>query len=176
MNKFIGFTGKAGVGKSTIAILIEAKYGYRRRAFADPLKSALVQMTGLPMRYFTEIELKEKIIPWIGKSPRELMQLMGTDFVRHMINTDFWVVRMKEFLINTEHNIVIDDIRFPGEAQMIRDLGGQIVHLRRSFKNVTSHSDHVSENGVPVMSNDIVISSPKTCDEAGTLKMIEGLL
>lgn len=60
-----------------------------------------------------------------GLSPRRLLQIIGTDCVREMIMPDFWVARMRESLKRTSCEIVlIDDVRFADEAQMIIDAGG----------------------------------------------------
>ena len=41
-----------------------------------------------------------------------------------MIDHDFWIWRMRQAISdNSHHNIVIDDIRFDNEAQLVRDNG-----------------------------------------------------
>jgi hypothetical protein len=142
----VGFAGTAGIGKSTLATLVSGWCNGIIIPYSKPLKESLVKLTGLSMDYFTDIELKEKIMPGLGKTPRQIMQLFGTEFVRNMIASDFWIWRMKqEFEKHQDKNIFIDDIRFNNEAQLIRDNGGIIIHLIRKYEKVTKESDHISE-------------------------------
>lgn len=121
MKNLIGLAGCAGVGKSTIARMLRVNLGYRRIAFADPLKEALSIITGLSLNHFYNIKLKEKQTEY-GKSPRQMMQMGGTEFVRNMINPNFWIIRMQKELNQFFPNerIVVDDIRFENEADLIR--------------------------------------------------------
>ena len=145
--KIIGLAGLARVGKTTIAEYLRDNHGYTILSFATPLKEALVALTDLPMEYFTDQDLKhEPLSTFSGKSPREVMQLFGTDFCRNMIAEDFWCNLMHNKILNTQSNVVIDDIRFQDEADLITSLGGVVVNLHR--KSVERDSDHVSENGV----------------------------
>jgi hypothetical protein len=55
-------------------------------------------------------------------------------------------------------SVVIDDVRFEAEAQMIRTLGGRIVHLQR--RGVEYRRDHNSEHGITIAEGDLVLSNP----------------
>jgi len=157
----IGFTGKAGVGKTTIAKKLQDYKGFLVKSFANPLKESLVTLTGLPMCHFTDSFLKEQSTEF-GKTPRELMQLYGTEFVRNMICEHFWVIRMRQELNSIGRvDVVIDDVRFEDEAQLIRERGGYLIHLKRDFESPTDKTGHKSEAGITVKENDIVIDSGK---------------
>lgn len=155
----IGLSGRAGVGKTTIAKMLEKREGFVIRTYAYPLKKSLSALTGLSINYFTDIRLKEEVIDWIGKSPRQMMQMMGTEFVRNMVHPDFWTNRMRETLnrMDSTVNVVIDDCRFENETQLIRDLGGQIVHLRREYACPTKEINHQSERPLKIQEEDIGI-------------------
>ena len=160
--EIIGFTGQAGVGKTTIArMLSRHQWQSDIVSFAGSLKGALQILTMLPSQHFTDAKLKEMLIDGVGKSPRELMQLCGTEFVRKMVHPDFWVWRMHRVLADMREYelIMIDDVRFENEAALVRELGGTVVHLRRDFKSPTVHSGHESERSLRVMEGDIVIDS-----------------
>jgi hypothetical protein len=159
----IGLTGQMGVGKTTIANALRDNYGFVVKAYATPLKKAMVELTGLSMEYFTDIELKEKQLEY-GLSPRELMQKFGTEFVREMVNPDFWIIRMRRVikkLQEEKQHIVIDDVRFENEAALIRQMGGTVVHLRRIYEPVSSCTEHESEQVLRVYDEDFNISSGK---------------
>jgi hypothetical protein len=153
--KLIGFTGKAGVGKSTMANrLINDPLFYHQLSllsFASPLKRSLSELTGLRIEYFTDQLLKESKIEWLGMSPRELMQKFGTDFVRNTIHPEFWVMRMRERLKKCHHDVVIDDIRFDNEAALVRENCGCLIHI---IRDVPSVSNHVSETPVRYRNGD----------------------
>ncbi|RLI65904.1 MAG: hypothetical protein DRO67_02005 [Candidatus Asgardarchaeum californiense] len=154
----IGLVGPAGVGKTTIAKVFEAALGFKIMSFAEPLKKSLSVLTGLPPKYFTNIELKEKQIPGLDDSPRTLMQKFGTEFVRDTIHKDFWVWRMRNNINKYPNkNIIIDDIRFHNEAQLVRDMGGVVIHLNREYDSPTKHTNHISEKPVSRMDDDFIV-------------------
>lgn len=86
----IGFTGRAQVGKDTAAAHLRAAHGFRQIAFADPLRAMLQTGFGLTAKDF-EPGRKEELLPLIGKSPRQLMQSMGTEWGRTLVSPDVWV-------------------------------------------------------------------------------------
>jgi hypothetical protein len=144
----IGLTGKKGSGKSTVAGMLCEKYDYRIMSFATPIKDMLMSM-GLTEDEIYNIELKEKIVERFGKSPRELLQLLGTEFGRNLIADDIWV-RVLESKIDSDDQIVIDDVRFANEAEMIKGKGGKIIRVTRMGQELGMVDTHVSEAGIPL--------------------------
>jgi hypothetical protein len=139
----IAFTGKMGAGKSTAAKALTNR-GYTRIRFAGPLKSMMAQL-GLNER---EIDGDLKELPCAllgGKTPRFAMQTIGTEWGRDTISSSLWVDVFKHTVNKLPDYIpvVVDDCRFPNEAQAIRDLGGHIVKVTRP--NLTIASLHSSE-------------------------------
>ena len=62
------------------------------------------------------------------------------------------MLMLRERLIKDMDNktspMVIDDLRFPNEATMVRELGGEVwLVRRRGFK--PSNDNHASEAGIP---------------------------
>jgi hypothetical protein len=80
----IGLHGKAHAGKDTVGQMLVG-YGLDRVAFADPIKRMLIEGLGLTAEHF-DSPLKEEPIPWLGKSPRQLMQTLGTEWGRDLVN------------------------------------------------------------------------------------------
>lgn len=148
----VGIAGPAGAGKSTIGREIWLHDKFQILSFAHPLKAALIKMTGLDRKWFYNIDYKEKEIPGLpGVTPRIMMQKFGTEFAREMIAPDFWLWRMKMSLSKySDKNIVIDDIRFENEADLVRVNGGVVIHLQRDFVSPTVHSTHKSEQPMNV--------------------------
>lgn len=141
----IGLTGFKGCGKSTVAEIIEEQLGYKIRSFASPIKDMLRAM-GLSHEELYDPETKERVIEDFGKSPRQIMQLLGTEFGRNMLSPNVWVAALMR-QINDEDNFVIDDVRFPNEAAAIHARGGKIVRVVRPTSE-EKKDEHVSEQGL----------------------------
>lgn len=141
----LGIAGKAGSGKSTAAqVLLDA--GWARVKFAGPLKD-MMRALGLDDRHI-EGDLKDVPCDLLqGQTPRYAMQTLGTEWGRDCIGRDFWIDlarRRISLAMSAGLNVVVDDVRFENEAQVIRDLGGLVLGLERG----DGAGDHVSEAGV----------------------------
>jgi len=167
----IGFTGPACSGKDTACDYLTQTYHFRKYSFAAPIKRALMAMFGLSIQH-VDGDLKECNLDWLGKSPRQLMQTLGTEWGRNEVCSDLWVKVLAHETINDMALAeefeevwvgVISDIRFPEEAVWIRENGGIIVHISRSY--IKSVSPHTSENGIAIHTNDAVISNNGTIQE-----------
>lgn len=166
----IGMAGKMGSGKSSVSDCFVKNNNFVKLSFAKPLKDSLVLLTGLDISNFTDMEKKEVPIPGVGKSPRELMQLMATDFIREMVNYDFWLWRMGQSISKfSDRDIIIDDVRFENEANFIRSNGGKIVHIKRDFEFASNHKQHKSEKGVKIQLNDTVLHAEDTVESTATV-------
>ena len=143
----IGITGPAFSGKDTIANHLCWSHGYFCESFADPLRTGLEAMFGLQESHFDR-EHKEQVIEWIGKSPRELLQTLGTQWGRDLVNRQIWCRHMHRRLQDYPpwcKNIVIPDVRFVDEARFIHSHGGVIWRVIRPGAETTAHSDRTSE-------------------------------
>ncbi|EIU7173476.1 deoxynucleotide monophosphate kinase [Pseudomonas aeruginosa] len=158
----IGLTGRARSGKDTAANYLAAQFGLLVYALASPLKLALLDMLNLPGSAL-EGPAKEQPLPWLGKSPRELMQLLGTEWGRNLVHPQLWLMLADMNLSNhleampQAQGFVISDVRFDNEADWIRAKGGVVVHLRRQVgAEVAAHS---SESGITPGARDLFISN-----------------
>jgi len=142
----LGICGRKGSGKSTAAqVLLDA--GWKRVKFADPLKNML-RVIGLDDRHI-EGDLKELPCDLLGgKTPRWAMQSLGTEWGRNCIFPDFWMslARREIALVLAQgYSVVVDDVRFDNEADMIRELGGSVLLIKRG---PDAPIEHESEKGV----------------------------
>lgn len=162
----IGLTGAAGAGKGSVANVLVARYGFHELAFADPLYQAVSAITGMPVEWLKDRRNKEQPIPWIGKSPRELLQLLGTDFGRKMVKESLWVDRAMGAASECE-KAVIADVRFDNEAEAVKDRGGVIWEVRRPTKSclVGASAAHESEAGVSRMFIDLFLPNDGTLED-----------
>ena len=174
----IGLAGRKGSGKSTVAEILKEKYGYRRLSFATPLKDMIMAM-GVTEDEIFNLDLKEKPIERFGgRSPRELLQLLGTEFARNMVCQDVWV-KAVEARIESNDQIVIDDVRFPNEAEMIREKGGKIIRVTRMGQELGMIDTHASEAGIPLelIDHEIKNSSCYISDlEVSAVRVMEELI
>ncbi len=127
----IALTGLAGSGKSTASKYLVEKNGYQLVKFAGPLKDML-RAIGLSESQI-EGELKEEPCAWLqGATPRHAMQTLGTQWGRVCIGPSFWIelwVRRVNLIIAAGGCVVVDDCRFPNEADEVRKLGGVVWQL-----------------------------------------------
>lgn len=165
----IGLAGLARTGKSTVAKHLELAHDFQCYAFADPLREGLMQIFNLSPCDF-EGSKKEEQIDWLGRSPRELMQLLGTEFGRNMVHPDLWLMLADQnlhFLEQTNACVagfVISDLRFENEAAFIRRRGGYVIHLQRP--DAPEVHAHVSELGIVIQDTDLVV-----CNDGGVEDM-----
>lgn len=141
----IAFTGLAQSGKTTAANAFIA-IGFDRMSFAEPIKAMVSCLT--------PCKDKDARPPSLcGKTLREVYQTLGTDWGRKMVGEDIWILagraRLDELLGDVESDIirgiVLDDVRFDNEAELIRNMGGLVVEITRSS---VPQMEHSSEAGI----------------------------
>ena len=109
------FVAKAGAGKTYNAKFVIKKYGYQIAKFAYPVYM-------IAEKYFN-----------MTKKDRKLLQVIGTDAGRDLIDSEIWVKRFKEDMLivkktaeilnKSTQKFVMDDCRFPNEHQILKELG-----------------------------------------------------
>lgn len=148
----IAFTGLAGAGKSTAALHLVETHGFHRVRFAGPLK-AMMAALGLSQREI-DGDLKEQPCALLGdQTPRHAMQTLGTEWGRKLIVSDLWIRAWQAAMdaLPPGAPVVVDDCRFPNEAEAVRAAGGVIVRIERPGAGTTSV--HESEqHQLPTMS------------------------
>lgn len=129
----IGLSGYAQVGKDTVANYLIEKYGYRRIAFADPIREALYtldpkiridEMVGASLANAVD-HMGWEEVKKLSTDARELLQRMGTEVGRNMFGQDFWVEQAFKN-VSSDENVVFTDVRFLNEASHIKSYYGQL--------------------------------------------------
>jgi len=163
----IGFTGIAGSGKDTAAALIAKRLGkIEILAFAKPLKDAAQILFNFTDDQLHDPVKKEEIDPRWGKSPRKIFQWLGTDILREHIDKDFFIINMRQKIENSNADfIVVTDVRFPNEAELIRSMGGKVIKIVRPDATTTEHSSHITEQGIPESLVDKIIINDGTIED-----------
>lgn len=166
------YSPAAQSGKTTVANYLQER-GYCRLPFAQPMRGMLSVMLS-DLGYDEErIEFhlhvdKEAVLPELGVSVRHLMRTLGTEWGRDCVSPTVWLdvwlakARRKSF-------VVVDDVRFRNEADLIYLLGGEVWRITRP--GVVRTTDHASEGGLDTWTK-------FTCDivNAGTISdLLNGL-
>lgn len=95
---------------------------------------------------------------------RGILQRMGTDFGRNMVDENIWVniavASIKRELANGK-SVVVTGMRFPNELEAIRNLGGSLGWVERN--GIKAPNDlHVSESSVSAADFDFIIYNNST--------------
>lgn len=171
MPRVVGIAGLAGAGKDTLAAHLVAKYGFVRRALADPIKELLNEFFEWDMMDWDSRIWKEA--PILAQyrstgqeySPRQLAQWLGTEVGRRTFGVDCWVNLLDDYLNEKAGglSVVVPDIRFANEARYIKQAGGIVIEVRRG--DAPKVAAHVSESGLPTGYADSVIYNNGTVEE-----------
>jgi hypothetical protein len=163
--RLIGITGRAGSGKNTVAGLVP---GAEVIGLADPIYQGLATMLGLDELELRDRGRKEAPIEWLGRSPRTLLQTLGTEWGRDTVRSDIWLLmaerRIRELDRAGAAAVVVADVRFANEAEMIRRMGGQIWEVRRPGQAI-GEAGHSSERGIGAELVDVVIDNDGSLEE-----------
>jgi len=157
----IGLTGKARSGKDTLAKHLEETHGYHHYWFSKPMKDACHHIFGWDDRHLYG-ELKEVVDSRYGVSPRYALQTIGTQWGRDIINRDLWLLRAKEE-IRLNKDIVISDVRFDNEAEMILEQGGLVINIVRP--DAQQVNEHESESGIDASLVSFTVENDRTIED-----------
>lgn len=145
----LGFVGATGSGKTTLASRLVGCRGFTRVHMGQPIKDMLAvlgvtseQLTGPP-----EVRRRPSALLG-GRSPRQAMETLGTDWGRRMISANLWAnaveVRIRAMWSDCPSPAVIDDLRFPSDWSVIERLGGTLVRIvRPGIGERRTAADHV---------------------------------
>lgn len=163
----IGLNGRLKSGKDTTCEIIKELYAHAERvSFADALKDSAAAALKLDRDVLEELKNLEEIslrIAFVEDDSinedlfnrvsdwtltfREYLQLYGTEAHREIFGDNFWVDQVLP--VDIDHHdrlLVITDVRFPNEAERVKELGGVIWKIERSTQ--TRHAEHPSEQNI----------------------------
>lgn len=132
-----------GCGKSAVASHLQTYHGYNIVSFATPLKHLTIHFLrylGYDNAAATRLvyHAKEELIPELGVSCRHLQRTLGTEWGRTCVSPTVWIqcwsVQAHEYL-QQDRPVVVDDVRFPNEAEAVTSLGGALWRIDRPNSN-----------------------------------------
>lgn len=157
MSKIIGLSGFIGSGKGAVAKHLVEEYGYVHINFSDALKDVVSIVFNWP-RDLLEGDTPEsrewretRDVYWSNRldreiTPRIVLQLVGTESFRNIIHPEIWVANVeKKILDNPWNDVVISDVRFVNEVDMIKSNNGHVFRVERGVLPdwyFTAKSDH----------------------------------
>lgn len=160
----IGLMGAKGSGKDTAAAHLVEKYGFERRAFADPLKRSVAALFDIPFSDVDKYKLDTECRVSMGyhiddqgqtfdSEPvisnltfRQMLQRYGTEAHRDIFGEDFWVDQtLPVGGYYPGRKIVVTDCRFENEANRIKELHGYLIRINRPDLG-DLNDGHSSEN------------------------------
>ena len=161
----IGLSGYARSGKDTVAELLCLNYGFKRISFAQPMRDALcilnpylsdgLRVSHLVNDYGWEVAKQNPEV-------RRLLQVFGTEIGRKMFGEDVWInIALSD--LRHDERIVISDVRFPNEADAIKEQGGMVWRINRH--DFSAVNDHTSEHAMDTYMFDHAIYNDSTVDE-----------
>ena len=145
--KIIGIYGPQQAGKSEAAKAIATLPRWHRLSFAEPLYAMMSTLLGEDAR---KIDKAASHPVLCGKTLREALQTLGTDWGRNMIGETVWLSAMERqftlFRNAGEEGLVIDDLRFRNEYEFLRERGARIIRIEREGCLIpTLNQGHASE-------------------------------
>ena len=153
--KIIAISGHAGHGKDTVAGLIGG-------ALTGDGERVLITHNADLLKHICKV-----FFGWDGQKDergRTLLQHVGTDIVRKH-DPDFWVgfiAKLLNFFPDDWDYVLIPDVRFPNEIEVLRDAGFDVIHLRVVRPDVETYltpdqSSHPSETALDDVKPDYTI-------------------
>lgn len=158
----IGIAGKARSGKDSLANQLVQNHSFAKYAFASKLLKILLAADPILDDKGTRLSEAYTELGYEGcketypELPR-LMQQLGTEGIRKHLGENTWIDAVFKDIDTCGQNAVIADVRFPNEAQAIRNKGGIIVVMVRRFTDTTRDGSHESEALVETIRPDVMI-------------------
>ena len=158
--KLVGLVGKSGSGKDRFFSQVLAPLGYTRLSLADAVRVFSILLF---TRVYEGIEKDTssliRVFPYLyqemfsmNKSPlaRTVQQYVGTELVKRKFDRDYWIKVLDPLVrerIERGIKVAITDIRFPEEAEYIRNNGGLLIKITGSSRYSEGEpvADHDSE-------------------------------
>lgn len=168
----VGLLGKAGSGKNAAADAL-IRRGWDQVAFADELKAMAYDIDPMVMldregwfrwrRYVRVSELVDQVgwdVAKQHKDVRRFLQRLGTEGVRDHIGRNTWV---ELTMRNVTGPSVFTDVRFPNEADAVKNAGGILIRVERP--DAPDVAGHISEDALKAYTPDYTVINDGTLDD-----------
>ena len=174
----IAISGKAGSGKDTFAKLLRKQFdnvpgtGAELVALADPIKEIIRIMFPRTKKHtlYGPSELRQDLIPNAFKSGipltyRMLLQDLGTEVCRGY-NESIWLdvatYKAEKAVDCFRSSFIITDIRFVNEFNHFKNLGYNMIRIKRDSLNNMNHSSETEQDSISDDAFDFVVDNNGT--------------
>lgn len=146
-------------GKDEVANILKAKFGYKRTAFADPLREICAKIMQLPLVHFTDDALKD-----ISFSTPVIMRIENIEILCDLVSAD---ELQTQLLMQTGR-----DIKFNTPREILQFVGTELLRncIRESFL-IDLALDNVKN-----AEGNVVITDARFANERAALKALGGTL
>jgi hypothetical protein len=161
----LGFLAEKGSGKDTAGDYLVKNYGFKKDSFARPLKDACKILFRLTDNQVDgTIKEKETLDKRWDKTPRQILQFVGTELFRDQVREDFWIYNFN-LRYDYKESFAVTDVRFQNEVDCIKKLGGYVVKISRPTQNENKdvHSSELEMNNIK--NYDFLIVNDGTLDD-----------
>lgn len=181
----IGLHGEIGAGKDTVCEMMRylmykycteytfddwaangAASDWKNVKISKRLKEIVSMLTGYSIEQIEDRLLKDAPIKGWGNDAvtlRTVMNEVGTGIARKL-NPNVWIFSTFANYTNDDKWIV-SDIRFPNEADYIRNKGGIIIDIRREISYSTVDYSHLTETAMREYEYDYIIENRGSLDD-----------
>ena len=141
----IGLSGYARSGKDEVANILVKNFGFKRVAFADPIRSLLLRVNPI-LENGKRVNEMVKEFGWnltkAQSETRRLLQEIGVAG-REMFGDDVWIKAAFKDVNLYIDNVVVSDVRFRNEANFVITDQGRLWRVLR--EGVGPVNNHISE-------------------------------
>jgi len=166
--RLIGIGGKMGAGKDEVSKILVG-YDFEQYSFGSDLRDEICKhmlggicapdcLSDEAVEAYRARDFFEVFGKPTTKRMRALLQQWGTEFRRSQ-DQNYWTEKMRRE-IHRAPSACISDVRFPNEADLVRELGGRVWLIKRPECH---ESTHISES-IP-FEPDYVIHNTGTLDD-----------
>lgn len=100
--------------------------------------------------------------PRMMSTPRQLLQVLGTDLVRDNVDKEYWLNALLSKIKNPKLDYIVHDVRFQNECDLIKRKNGAVLVITRP--GGTNLDSHVSESFKPA-EYDFLINNNSSIDQ-----------
>ena len=171
----VGVIGRKRAGKDFLYEIISKYRNVERLAFADSLKKLCASIYKLDKSFFFNDDKKDEVIPGLNVTPREIVCEVGQLYKKKFGN-NFWANILNQ-QIHSDKHYVVTDVRFPREAEILKEQGAQLIYIDADFRlgelpyNADRSEKAVYETRNQFL-NDCIIISNNDCKEKFKLQSI----
>jgi hypothetical protein len=166
-------TGYKRSGKDTVADYIAGQYKAEKKSLAEPLKETLRTLFNWS-RAHTDGHLKEIVDPVWKISPRQAMQVFGTEIMQESwgwnlpefekaIGRSFWCMKLLD-TTKAGTDYVISDVRFPHEVEFFKKHIKDVMVIRVTRASATGDG-HSSETSIDYILPDYVLDNSGSIED-----------